>query len=181
MRKTLLAAVLTLLASAPAGAAPHRFGSFIVDDQHPNVLVLAGDVTPSAPLDFHRALDEFPQIDVLGLHSRGGDVLAGLMIALEVLDRGINTQITTGKACYSACAYIFLAGASRQVDGELGTHMPTVETMESADRVAVELDMRYVLAKLKVPIVVFDSIFNTPNGEIRIFDAAEAAALGLNR
>ncbi|AKR54338.1 hypothetical protein XM25_00660 [Devosia sp. H5989] len=144
-------------------------------------MALVGDITPSTPFDFRRALDEFPRIEVLGLHSRGGDVRGGLEVALEVKDRGIDTLITAGKVCYSACAYVFLAGASRQVDGELGTHMPAGEGMETAARNSIEMDMRYVLAKLAVPLIVFDSIFNTPNDQIRLFGAEEAARLGINR
>lgn len=173
----LLTIVALLALSAPAAAETHTFGAFIVDDTHPTVAVLNGPIMHHTPLDFRRVLDAFPGLETLGLNSGGGDVSAGLILALEVHDRAIDTVISSDAGCYSACAYVFLAGASRQVNGVIGVHMPT----PLEDRVPTELDIRFVLAKFDVPIWIYDGILNTPNAEIRVFDAAEAARIGLNR
>jgi hypothetical protein len=172
----LLTAALLLVLSGPALAETHTFGAFIVDDAHPTVAVLNGPIAHHTPLDFRRVVDAFP-VQTLGLNSTGGDVSAGLILALEVHDMAIDTVISSDAGCYSACAYVFLAGSSRQVDGEIGVHMPSpIET-----RVLTELDIRFVLAKFDVPIWIYDGILNMPHDDIRVFDAAEAAKIGLNR
>jgi hypothetical protein len=172
----LKALALFLALAAPAAAEAFTFGAFIVDDAHPTVAVLNGPIAHHTPLDFRRVVDAFP-VQTLGLNSGGGDVSAGLILALEVHDMAIDTVISSDAGCYSACAYVFLAGASRQVDGEIGVHMPSpIET-----RVLTELDIRFVLAKFDVPIWIYDGILNMPHDDIRVFDAAEAARIGLNR
>lgn len=173
--------VLATLGAAPAAAETHAYGSFIISDEQPTVAVLNGPIYSTAPLEFRRLLDEFPGVQTLGLNSDGGDVTGGLTVALEVHDRAIDTVISEGMGCYSACAYIFLAGASRQVNGEIGVHMPKTIQEFDGSRVLVELDIRFVLAKFDVPIWIYDGILNTPHDQIRIFDAQEAVEIGLNR
>lgn len=177
----LLAVALFLALSAPAAAEVHSFGPFLLDDEYPTALVLNGPIEADTPIHFHRALRAFPGVEVVGLNSMGGDVFGGLSLALEVADRGLFTIIPEGQSCNSACAYVFLAGTSRHVAGSLGAHMPTVAELSSEDRVGVEMSIRYVLGALDVPMIVFDAIFNTPNADLRVFSAAEAADLGLNR
>lgn len=174
-------ALAWLLAVSGAAAETHTFGEFIVSDDQPTVAVLNGPIFAHTPLDFRKMVDAFPTVETLGLNSTGGDVTAGLILALEVHDRAIDTVISTQSGCYSACAYVFLAGAQRQVDGEIGVHMPAPVEESDGWRVPTEMDMRFVLAKFDVPIWIYDGMFNTPNDQIRIFDAAEAVEIGLNR
>lgn len=180
MLKT-LPALFALLLTGPALAEAHSFGPFLLDDAHPTALVLNGPIEADTPIHFHRALQAFPGVEVVGLNSMGGDVFGGLSLALEIADRGLFTIIPEGQSCNSACAYVFLAGTSRHVAGTLGAHMPTVAELDSETRVGVELSIRFVLGELDVPMIVYDAIFNTPNADLRVFSAAEAADLGLNR
>lgn len=180
-KPVLKAVAIALLLVTPAAAETHVYGSFRIDDAHPTIAVLAGPIAHHTPLDFRRMLDKHPGVEVLGLDSPGGDVSAGLLLALEVHDQGISTNISTGRACYSACAYVFLAGAHRQVEGEIGVHMPHPEEATDGARVLIENDIRFVLAKFDVPIWIYDGILNTPNDQIRTFSAAEAVEIGLNR
>lgn len=176
------AIIAVLLASVvPAAAETLTYGSFLISDDHPTVAVLNGPIYSTAPLEFRRLLDEFPDVQTLGLNSDGGDVTGGLLLALEIHDRAIDTVISAGAGCYSACAYVFLAGASRQVNGEIGVHMPRAVHEFDGSRVLVELDIRFALAKFDVPIWIFDGILNTPSDDLRVFDAQESAEIGLNR
>ena len=172
----MLSAALFFALAAPVSAETHVFGAFVVDDAHPTVAVLNGPIAHHTPLDFRRVLDAFP-VQTLGLNSSGGDVSAGLVLALEVHDRAIDTVISSDAGCYSACAYVFLAGAARQVDGLIGVHIPS----PIDDRVLTELDIRFVLAKFDVPIWIYDGILNTPPDDIQVFGAVDAARIGLNR
>lgn len=177
----ILSALILASLAAPAAAETHIFGSFLIADDTPTVAVLNGPLAHHSPLDFRRLLDAFPNVQTLGLNSDGGDVSAGLILALDVHDRAIDTVISSNSGCYSACAYVFLAGAHRQVDGEIGVHMPAPVVEADGWRVPVELDIRFALAKFDVPIWIFDGIMNTPHDDIRIFSSTEAAEIGLNR
>ena len=87
----ILSAVLAL--AQPAMAKSERIGSFVVPDDAPNLIVLAGDITQSSPLDFKTALLRQPQADVIMLNSDGGNVVAGLLVADEIHLRGLSTYI----------------------------------------------------------------------------------------
>ena len=89
---------LFLLASVNAYAAPVRFGSFLIDDEDGQTIILAGPILRSAPLDLRRALKAFPGVRTMALHSEGGDVTAGLLVAQEVFDLGLDTRIVVSPA-----------------------------------------------------------------------------------
>ncbi|AVF02917.1 MULTISPECIES: hypothetical protein [Devosia] len=166
-------------ASVGCNAEPVRFGSFLVDDERPSTIVLAGPVRHNAPIDFRRALKAYPQIRTLALHSEGGDVTAGLLVAQEVFDRGLDTRIAPVSYCYSACAYIFFAGAARNVEGQLGVHQ-IVGHDQYTLQVAIS-DMLDTLAAFDVPAPVISEMLRTAPEEMRVYDADEAERIGLNR
>jgi len=105
-----------------ASAATERFGPFIYDPQTPKDLKLAGQIDLRSALNFRRAFDAHPEIERLYLDSGGGSVQTALLIADDVHRADISTFIESNARCYSACAYIFFAGQTRQVDGRLGVH-----------------------------------------------------------
>ncbi|WIJ26586.1 hypothetical protein [Devosia sp. RR2S18] len=173
--------LLYTLCSAPALAEMHQFGAFVVDDQQPEIIVLAGDIQHNAPIDFRRATRRFPDLQTLGLHSNGGDVTAGLLLAQEVFDRNMDTYIAPESGCYSACAFIFLAGKNRLTEGELGVHQIS---NESRDLYSVQVsigDMLDTLSQFEVPASVISEMLRTPPESMRIYTSKEAAQVGLSR
>ena len=121
LRSGFLALAIMALA-VPAYAAAERFGPFIYDPQAPKDLKLEGQIDPRSALNFRRAIDAHPEIERLYLDSGGGTVQIALLIADDVHRAGISTFIESSATCFSACAYIFFAGETRQVDGRLGIH-----------------------------------------------------------
>lgn len=174
---------MLLLASVtmPATAEMERFGSFIIDGDHPKLLILAGDIQQNAPIDLRRALRRFPDVEVLALHSAGGDVTAGLLVAQEIFDLKINTYIAPDTGCYSACAYIFFAGERREVQGELGVHQMANDVGDQYSVQVAISDMLDTMAEFDVPPAVISQMLRTAPEDMRVYSAAEAENLGLNR
>lgn len=180
MIRTLVVAAFLALC-APAMAETQVFGPFRVASEHPTVAVMLGEILFGDEQHFSALLAAYPDLQTVGLSSPGGDVTAGLAIAEAVATHGLATIIPKGEACYSACAYVFFAGRSRQVDGEIGVHMPEPVVDGPGVRVSIELEIRRVLADFDVPIWIYDGVLNTPHDQLRVFSAAEAASIGLNR
>lgn len=176
-----LATAAFLVLCAPALAETQVFGPFRVAPEHPTVAVMLGEILQGDERHFVDLMAAYPDLQTIGLSSPGGDVTAGLAIAEALSARGLDTLIPKGEACYSACAYVFFAGRSRQVDGEIGVHMPEPVVDGPGVRVAIELEIRRVLAGFDVPIWIYDGVLNTPHDQLRVFSAAEAAEIGLNR
>jgi len=110
------------LVGNPALAATKKFGPFSFEESDPSVITLAGEIDLYSALNFRRALHASQKARLLVLDSVGGAVQMALLIADDVNERRLSTFIPKGKGCYSACAFIFMAGVERQVDGELGVH-----------------------------------------------------------
>lgn len=181
MWKALAVGIVCSAISLPACAEDEYFGAFIVDPEYPTLAVLSGPIEHNAPLDFRRMLRAFPNVDVIALHSGGGDVTAGLLLAQEVHERGMNTFIAPDSFCYSACAFVFLAGEDRQVEGELGVHqMANDEGDIYSVQVAIS-DLLDTLGEFDVPAEVISDMLRTPPDKITVYHASEAAELGINR
>jgi len=115
-----VSAILVSLFSATW--ADERIGAFRVLDDHPDIIVLDGEIGINSPLEFRRAVAARPQASLVVLNSPGGLVASGLILANDIHDRGLSTSIPKGAGCYSACAFMFFAGVERLVEGELGVH-----------------------------------------------------------
>jgi hypothetical protein len=179
--RVIMTALLVSAFTAPAFAGGISFGPFYVDDAEPRLVVLAGPIYHNAPIDFRRAIRAFPSLDTMALHSDGGDVTAGLLIAQEVFDRGMDTLIGPDSACHSACAYIFFAGINRKNEGQLGVHQMV---SDEGDVYSVQMsisDMLDTLADFEVPASVVSDMLRTAPDDMRVYTASEAEALGLNR
>ncbi len=171
--------------SSPANAAVRKFGPFQVDDIHPMAIVLDGEIDIDTALNFHRAIQADPKANILVLNSAGGLVQIALLIAEDVYERKLSTYIPSDKGCYSACSFIFLAGAERQVDGKLGVHqISQVEPDKANGLVSAQSsisDILDVLTRFKTPIGVMTVMFKTPPDQIHVFTPAEIAEYGINR
>ncbi len=187
MRKSLICSIAALfgavciVASGAASAGETSFGPFTVDTLRPDVINMNGMITPSAALDFRRALRAAPDAKLITLNSDGGNVQAGLLIADDINQRALATYIPKASKCYSACSYIFLAGKERKADGELGVHQIS---SDSRDLVGAQLaisDIIEVLSRFDTPTEVMQIMFKTPPDDMHVFSQQEIEQYKLNR
>ncbi|SFI64488.1 hypothetical protein SAMN04515648_0944 [Phyllobacterium sp. CL33Tsu] len=178
-----LLSVLVFLASLTAAglAAQQTFGPFSVDDSRPDVIALNGEIGVGAALDFRRVLQAAPNTKLLVLNSPGGTVEMALLIADDVHQRNIATYIAKGSGCYSACAYIFLAGKERQVDGELGVHQISSDSGNLVSAQYSISDIIDVLNRFETPTEVLTVMFRTPPKDMHVFTQDEVAQFHINR
>ena len=157
-----------------------EFGSFITMDDAPGVLALIGDIGPSTPLDFRRALRSMAKPEVLVLASDGGLVASALMIAYDVHELELSTYVLPDTQCYSACSFIFLAGADRLVEGELGVHQVWGEQTDASSAQTVVSDILEAFTEFGVRQEVTSAMLRTVPDSMYVFDAAELAQWELN-
>ncbi|NRP21719.1 hypothetical protein LPJGGPFB_04978 [Ensifer adhaerens] len=165
----------------PALAGTKKFGPFSFEESDPSVITLTGEIDLYSALNFRRALHASQEARLLVLDSVGGAVQMALLIADDVHERRVSTIIPKGKGCYSACAFIFLAGVERQVDGELGVHQIS---NESNDLVSAQLsisDIIDMLARFDTPAEVMTTMFKTPPSQMHVFSNEEIGRFKLNR
>lgn len=100
------------------------YGSFLHTANVPNALFFFNDIEQYGSFEFRRALRNH-DVEIVVLASDGGNVFESLNMAGIINDRGLATYVPTlpeEMGCYSACAFMFLAGKIRQVDGILAMH-----------------------------------------------------------
>jgi len=171
------------LLAAPAAAEVHRFGVFSINDEAPEFMLLDGYIRFESISDFRLALEAFPDVEVLDLHSQGGNVGGGLGIAREVYARQIDTYVGEKNWCYSACSYVFFAGEERVAVGEIGVHQiaPNTEAITQTEFERATNGLVRVLETYLVPQSVIDDMLGPPNGEMRVYSRWASEALGINR
>tara|TARA_Y100000815_G_scaffold209525_1_gene193733 strand:- start:678 stop:1898 length:1221 start_codon:yes stop_codon:yes gene_type:complete len=177
---TLILLLVSAMAS-PARAVDRSFGPFSVTDDLPGVIILNGDIDEGSALNFRRALQAVPDARLVVLNSPGGLVQMGLLIADDVHTNRLSTYIPEGSGCYSACSYIFLAGAQRTVEGELGVHQIATESTDLVGAQVTISDIIDILSRFDTPPAVMSAMFRTPPDQMYVFSAEEIAKLDLNR
>lgn len=183
-----LASALVLVLPCFAGSAKatvQTFGPFKLDDTQPDVIKLDGEIDLDSALNFHRAIQADPKAKLLVLNSPGGLVQIALLIAEDVYERKLSTYIPSSDGCYSACSFVFLAGAERKVDGKLGVHqISAVDPTKPEGLVGAQSsisDILDVLTKFKTPIGVMTIMLKTPPNDIHVFTPEEIKEYGINR
>lgn len=164
-----------------AASVSNAFGVWSLPAESPEVIALNGEIGSTLVADFDKAVEARPDAKVLVLNSPGGYVDDALVVARKVKDRGMSTLVGSGMGCYSACSYIFFAGANREVDGELGVHQISAEV---ADLVLAQTTLADVLAALnefQVTQSIITVMLQTPPEEMYIFNGDEIAKLGIER
>lgn len=176
---TVIASILALTASVTAD---ERIGPFVLLDDAPNAIVLAGDITGLTPLDFKKAMLKRPEADLLVLGSLGGNMIAGLVLADDVHLRGLNTYIPSEVGCYSACSYVFLAGKGRLAAGELGVHQFSAPNGgdDASAQIAVA-DMLQIMGRFDISQAIIDRMLRTPADDIHVFSSKEIVDYSVNK
>jgi hypothetical protein len=164
-----------------AATTANAFGVWSLPDESPEVIALNGEIGSTLVADFDKAVGARPDAKVLLLNSPGGYVDDALVVARKVRERGMSTLVASGMGCYSACSYIFFAGANREVNGELGVHQISAEV---ADLVLAQTTLADVLSALhdfEVTQSIITVMLQTPPEEMYIFTGDEISKLGINR
>lgn len=176
-----LATALTIAALSLPAYAQERVGSFVLLDDVPEVIVLAGDITPLTPLDFKKAMLRRPDAQLLVLASQGGNLVGGLVLADDVHERGLATYIPPQVGCYSACAYVFFGGTSRLAAGELGVHQFSgPDGGDDASAQWAVADLLEIMGRFEVPPVAIDKMLRTAADDIYVFSDREISENGIN-
>jgi hypothetical protein len=181
LRAAFASILLSFASICDASAGENAFGPFTVDDTKPDVITLNGEIDVNAGLNFRRALQAAPGAKLITLNSLGGNVQMGLLIADDIHQRKLATYIPSDSKCFSACAFVFLAGAERKVDGALGVHQIS---SGSSDLVGAQLaisDIIEVLNRFGTPMDVMHVMFKTPPDDMHVFSQDEIGRYGLNR
>ncbi|PYE41637.1 PAN domain-containing protein [Rhizobium sp. PP-F2F-G20b] len=177
----LVALLSCVLAIPTARSADRIFGPFSIEEANPTVIKLNGEIDAGTALNFRRALQAAPSAKLLTLNSPGGAVQMALLIADDVASKGISTFIPKGSECYSACAYIFLAGVERLAEGALGVHQISSDTSNLVSAQMSISDIIDVLNRFETPVEVMTWMFKTPPDEMHVFTAEEIAKYKINR
>lgn len=181
LRVAFAGVMLSLISFAGATAGTKVFGPFTVDDAKPDVITLNGEIDVNSGLAFRRSLQAAPNAKLVTLNSPGGNVQMGLLIADDIHQRKLATYIPKDSKCLSACAFVFLAGDERKVDGALGVHQIS---SDSPDLVGAQLaisDIIEVLNRFDTPMDVMHIMFKTPPDDMHVFSQEEVAQYKLNR
>lgn len=120
----LVSLVSTIASAAELKDSITAYGSFVHTSMAPNALFFFAPIEVGDSFEFRRAVRNH-DIDLVVLASPGGSVFEGLQIAAAIHDKKLSTYIPSLEAqvgCFSACSYLFFAGATREVDGLLGVH-----------------------------------------------------------
>ena len=145
-----------------------------------SALLFDGQVGPNAATNFKTMLVEYPDIKIVAFNSPGGYVAPALEIAEEIHLRGINTVIMDDNICYSACAFMFMAGRTRYAVGQLGVHQVSGIDDSSITQILV--------AQIYDNLLTFGTdqkflnvMFETASEDMYIFSPAELDELSINR
>lgn len=157
----------------------NRIGNFLVSRETPGVIGLRGDIGPSTPLDFRRAVRAAGDPKVLMLASDGGYVSSALLLAYEVREMGLATYVLPETGCYSACAFVFFAGTERQVDGALGVHQVWGEDTDASAAQTVVSDILEAFADFGVRQEVTSVMLRTLPEDMYVFSSAELHQWGI--
>ena len=139
----------------------------------PETLYFYGEVNSRLPFNLSRALEEFSNANTLELNSPGGDVHAGLEASRTIDRKGLTTKIAENSGCYSACAYLFFAGASRYAYGDLGVHQARSDTESNLFSQISVADILSILKDYDVNEEIYSIMFRTPPEEMYVFTEAE--------
>ena len=165
-----------------ASSAPRTaFGAFTLPPDQPELIVLNADITSVTSLEFDRALAARPEARIVALNSPGGAVDSALTMAHKIHKLGLSTYVPPQMGCYSACAYMYFAGAGRQAAGELGVHQISSEVADVVFTQSTLGDVLDALELFGVAQPVISNMLRTPPDDMYVFSGAEIEALGINR
>lgn len=145
-----------------------------------NTVRISGTLTNETVSDFRRLIAEM-SVETVELDSPGGSVHAALRIADLIHARRLSTHIGSEAECYSACAYIFLAGYARMVQGRLGVHQISSDLQDNTLTQAVVSEIYASLSDYGTPEEVIEIMLRTPPAEMHVFSSEEISYFSIER
>ena len=179
MRRLRRMLVASILLAAPSGQAAQIQAVRLPGGG--DAILLSGVITPGDEADFH-ALAETLRSAVVITTGPGGSVGPALAIGSETRLRGWTTLVPEGTRCASACAMIWLAGATRRLGAgaEIGFHaMSTIENGMRTETHDADTVLRRWLTGLGYAMDTTATIVNVGASSIRWYDALELRANGI--
>ncbi|MCR6671476.1 SPOR domain-containing protein [Devosia ginsengisoli] len=157
-----------------------EIGNFLVFKDMPGVIGLRGEIGPTTPLDFRRAVRAVAEPKVLMLASEGGYVASALLLAYEVRELGLSTYVLPETGCYSACSFVFFAGTKRKADGALGVHQVWSDDSDASTAQTVVSDILEAFADFGVRQEVTSAMLRTRPEDMYVFSQGELSQWGIN-
>lgn len=155
-------------------------GNFLLFRDLPGVIGLRGEIGPSTPLDFRRAVRAADNPKVLILASEGGYVSSALLLAYAVKEMGLATYVLPETGCYSACSFVYFAGSHRRADGALGVHQVWGDDTDASTAQEVVSDILEAFVAFGVRQEITSAMLRTKPEDMYIFSEAEIARWGIN-
>jgi len=152
-------------------------GAFFLPTGDPMTIYLDGEIEQGTALDFRRALERRPDTDIVYLASNGGFAKDALLIAHEIAVADIATAVPTGRACYSACAYVFFAGSMRIAFGEVGVHQFSGAGLDAANTQLALSILLDALSEFKVSQPIISAMLRTSPDDIHILNEEELRSI----
>lgn len=127
-------------------------------------VIIDGPIDVGLTRDLEALLDETPAITIIALKSNGGRVFEARGVAKQIIDHGLDTQVT--EHCRSACTIAFIAGKTRRLgnEGRLGFHSYRLHAVKSfVDPIEEqEKDKAFFLAQ-GLDLAFVEQAFSTPH------------------
>lgn len=155
-------------------------GAFSLPPDQPELIVLNAEITSMTAVEFDGALAARPDARIVALNSPGGAVDSAIAMALKIRRLGLDTYVPAGMGCYSACAFMFFAGADRSARGELGVHQISSEVADLVFAQATLGDVLDALETFGVAQTVISRMLRTPPDDMYVFTPEEIETLGIN-
>ena len=140
-----------------------------------SVMLAKGEIDQSSPDELAAILQKGPMVERIYLDSPGGRLLPALKMGLLIRKMGIDTTLKSGMVCISACAYTFMGGFERRLEGGvLGVHRfyGSEESNEVSQEVMGVLSSYF--DQIGVQREVLEVISKTSSNTIHRFDLDEA-------
>jgi len=117
-----------ILMGLPCAAAAAEIETIRATSDLPNLVFVTGELAYGDDVRFRAALNGIDR-GIVGLHSPGGNLDAGIEIGKAIRFRGLDTAVGPGSVCFSACALAWLAGHQRYLapDAYVGFHAASIE------------------------------------------------------
>lgn len=180
MKQILSAAALTILLSVSlANAEQDRdYRPFVYHEEDLSTIYLDGEIDSGSLWKFASLLDNVPDATTILLNSPGGEVYAALILAKQIERMGLHT-VVLGE-CYSACAFLYFAGANRTVlKGFVGVHQISSRSQDLMSGQMALADILELMERFSVPPEVIVEMLRTAPEDMRIYDGGQLEALGL--
>ena len=115
----------------------------------------------------------------LRLHSHGGNLREGVLLAAVVKSAKISTNVGQSATCASACFLIFAAGETKNanISARIGVHGASDEGVDSR---AATRSMADVAKALDVPSLIIRRMVITPPSEMVWLSLVDLQSMGVN-